>query len=124
MHIAVKIILWVLWTLLFLSWPTDLFVTLTATPSSEQVENAQTFTLMLMGIGAICIALTFFLRWIVFHFIISSDRLKPRSVGAGIMAVIGAFIIYGMTKTVETYGLTLFLMGNHAGYFYAFWGVA
>jgi hypothetical protein len=119
------ILAWILWAVLLLSWPTNLLIAfLSDTPnpagSGQAPPLAPTFIGILAFIGFATLALTFLARWFFLRFLINPNRIPPDSAWGGILFFIAAFIIWSMTKSVDTYGLVLFFQSQQLPLYLAF----
>jgi len=112
--LVMLVIVWIIWIFLFLGWPTDLLVTMMKDSSFDMKlsGNEDSLSIMLAYVGFILLALSFAIRWFVFGFLIQEKRIKPGTVMACVVGIIGTLIVFAMTKSVEIYGLTLFLRGD------------
>ncbi|MEM7146254.1 MAG: hypothetical protein AAF591_14040 [Verrucomicrobiota bacterium] len=116
------ILSWVLWSLLLLAWPADLLVAtqLANTPKPDPAIASPDPAIVAL-ISIITLALTFAARWFLLRFLIHPNRIAPDSAWGAILFFIAAFLIWSMTKSVETYGLILFFSSHNIPLYLAFW---
>ncbi|NNE90475.1 MAG: hypothetical protein HKN23_02410, partial [Verrucomicrobiales bacterium] len=114
------VILWIVWALLFLAWPADLLIVYLQEPG-EPVPPDRNLTGILGLIGFLSLAFTFVLKWLLLRFVIHPKRVAIPSPGAIAIFIITSFTIWGLTKSVETYGLVLFFSSESMTLYLAFW---
>jgi len=103
-HLTFRILAWVFWIALVLSFLWDLIGMLSQGP---QVPNPVSMgrVLMLVLIAAAQVAMVIFMRWIVFRLMLR--KVDPVGWGGAARCIVGAFVIYGMVKVLEIAGVRL-----------------
>lgn len=114
------IIAWVIWTFLFVAWPTDLLVAFLR-ESGEPSEPEAAFVGALGFVGFVTLSLTFALKWFLLRFLIHPSRISPGSAWGAVVFIVGCLIIWGLTKSVEIFGLILFFGSESMTHYLAFW---
>ncbi|MEM1443151.1 MAG: hypothetical protein AAGF67_12465, partial [Verrucomicrobiota bacterium] len=71
--------------------------------------------------GFLSLSFTFFLKWLLFRFLIHPKRIALSSPWAVVVFVLGSLVIWSMTKSVEMFGLILALRGDPLSYYVVFW---
>jgi len=124
MKVAI-IISWILWTFLFLAWPVDFIVVYLSDSKPPEIQDAQNPGKEMVGllafVGFCSLAFSFAVRWFFLRYVISSERLSPDSTVAAVLFVITSMGIWSLTKSVEIYGLILFLMDGSYPVYFGFW---
>jgi|GEM_PF-938368 len=119
MKIAI-IVLWVIWALLFLAWPSDMLVVFLREPG-ELSKPDSNFVRILGFVGFFGLCFTFFLKWFLLRFIVSPKRVRVSSPWAIVILVAASLMIWGLTKSVEIYGLIIFFGSESFPHYLAFW---
>ena len=115
------IILWVLWGILLLAWPSNLLIALLQREPGEAPEPDLELISTLGYVGFFSLSLTFVLRWFLLRFLINQRRIPLTSPWSTAILVIGSLMIWALTKSVEIYGLIIFLSSKSLPHYLGFW---
>ncbi|MEM9015620.1 MAG: hypothetical protein AAGC68_01305 [Verrucomicrobiota bacterium] len=114
------IILWVIWGLLLLAWPSDMLMVFFRGEGEPQ-EPDRNFVMILSFVGIASLCVTFLLKWFLFRFLIHPKRVGIQSPWAVVIFLLGSLTIWGLTKSVETYGLVIFFGSETLIHYLFFW---
>lgn len=117
--IVMLVVAWLLWSLLFLSWPVDALIAALQPPRAA-AEPHRHLVAVFGFISVVQLALTLFFRWLFFTFLIHPKRLRPGSWPASGVGILGMLFIYSGLKSVETYGFILLLSTHSWPHYLAF----
>ena len=101
-HFTFRVLAWVFWAALALSFLWDLIGMLSEVPSGPNPVNRGR-VLMLIIIAVAQVAMVVFMRWIVFRLMMR--KVDPVGWGGAARCIVGAFVIYGMVKVLEIAGV-------------------
>ena len=117
---AAIIVMWVIWAFLFLAWPTDMLVAFMS-EQGEVTEIDKNLVGILGFVGFLVLCFTFALRWFLLRFLVNPKRIQISSPWAVVIFIIGSLMIWALTKSVEIYGLLMFLSTGSYPIYLAFW---
>lgn len=110
---------WIVWVLVMLSYAADVMVG--ASAKGEERASPDSFFVSVLGAGGlVMIGLVFFFRWLFFTYLTSPSRLKVGTWPSAILGIVGMFIIYGLAKLLELFGMVLIFQGVRWSYYLLF----
>ncbi len=103
-HRTFRVLAWVLWAALVLSFLWDLAGMLSLGSLAQNHVSKGRFLLFIL-IAAGQVTLVVFMRWIVFRLMMRT--VDPVGWGGAVRCIVGAFVVYGMVKVLEIAGVRL-----------------
>lgn len=103
-HLTFVVMAWTLWIGLALSFLWDLMEMIFQGPSEPQ-PLGKTRLVTLVLIASVQVGMVLFMRWVIFRLVMR--RVSPSSWTGAIRCIVGALVVYGMIKLLETAGFRL-----------------
>jgi hypothetical protein len=110
-HPRLTLILWVVWSLMFLIYPFSFLVSALQKGPPPGTAN-EALVKAFAVVAFLQVLLLVFFRWLFFRFFISRQRLAPNSAMASAVGIVGGLVIFSQVQSIGIYGFILFLQSH------------